>query len=393
MNRLFSLLLVLSTSLVAQTNIAVLEFDGKNVSSEEASALTDRLRIELFKTNRFSVIEREKMDTILKEQGFQMSGCASDACAVEIGQMIGVEQIVAGSVSRVGNVYSIAARIIGVEKGKILKIATFDYEGPIGDLLKFGMRDVALQLAGEKSPPVESGRSTTAETPQPQTPTVVPQYTPPVKPYTKTSVRKIRFGFLLGGNSSNIYGEIEKTDITENPISKSGSAYGIVALIKLTDFLYLRPELLLSQKGWIYKGYVDYWVYDYSTGQDLYYAYPGEITYDLDYITVPILIQLNLPLTEKLTFYFFGGGAGSRLTKASETIKIPNLPTEKNDIKSYIQSSESSLIVGGGVEINHHFLIDFRADIGLTPIFGSTDGPEELDIDNLVINMMLGFCF
>ncbi len=84
MNRLFSLLLVLSTSLVAQTNIAVLEFDGKNVSSEEASALTDRLRIELFKTNRFSVIEREKMDTILKEQGFQMSGCASDACAVEI---------------------------------------------------------------------------------------------------------------------------------------------------------------------------------------------------------------------------------------------------------------------------------------------------------------------
>lgn len=376
MNRLFSLLLVLSTSLVAQTNIAVLEFDGKNVSSEEASALTDRLRIELFKTNRFSVIEREKMDTILKEQGFQMSGCASDACAVEIGQMIGVEQIVAGSVSRVGNVYSIAARIIGVEKGKILKIATFDYEGPIGDLLKFGMREVALQLAGEKSPPVESGQSTTAETPQPQTPTVMPQYTPPVKPYTKTTIRKVRFGFLLGGNSSNIYGE----DV-ENPISKSGSAYGIVGLIKLTDFLYIRPELLLSQKGWIEKTYVDY------TGN-------VELTYDLDYITVPILIQLNLPLTEKLTFYFFGGGAGSGLTKANETIKNPDITTEKYDIKSDIQSSESSLIIGGGVEINHHFLIDFRADIGLTSIDGSTDDPDQaLDIKNLVINMMLGFCF
>ncbi|MCK4445562.1 MAG: hypothetical protein KAW56_00610 [Candidatus Marinimicrobia bacterium] len=137
-------------SLKAQTNIAVIEFSGKNISKDETSILTDRLIIELVNTNKFTVLEREKMDEILKEQGFQISGCTSNECVVEIGQLTGVEKVVAGSIGKVGDIYSISARIVSVETGKILATATYDYKGDIGNLLEKGMKIISLKLAGDK---------------------------------------------------------------------------------------------------------------------------------------------------------------------------------------------------------------------------------------------------
>ncbi len=129
------------------TVIAVLDFDGKGVTNVEASALSDRLRLELFNTKRYTVVERAMMEEILEEQGFQQSGCTTDECIVEVGRLIGVEQIAGGSISKVGSTYSISARIVSVETGKILKTATYDYRGEIDDLLVSGMRKIAVQLA------------------------------------------------------------------------------------------------------------------------------------------------------------------------------------------------------------------------------------------------------
>ena len=86
------------------------------------------------------------MDDILEEQKFQKSGCVSDECIVEIGKMIGVEQIVGGSISKVGRTYSVSSRIVSVETGKILKGATYDYKGEIDELLTNGMKMVAYEL-------------------------------------------------------------------------------------------------------------------------------------------------------------------------------------------------------------------------------------------------------
>ena len=56
--------------------------------------------------------------------------------------------MVAGSVSRVGIIYSVSSRMVNVETGEIIKTATYDHEGNIGELLKTGMRVVASKLAG-----------------------------------------------------------------------------------------------------------------------------------------------------------------------------------------------------------------------------------------------------
>ena len=37
------------------------------------------------------------MDEVINEQGLQQSGCVSNECAIEIGQLVGVEKIIGGS--------------------------------------------------------------------------------------------------------------------------------------------------------------------------------------------------------------------------------------------------------------------------------------------------------
>lgn len=132
-----------------QVPTAVIDFEGKGISQTEASALTDRLRTELFNVG-FQVMERGLMEEILTEQGFQQTGCTSDECVVEVGKIVGVSQMVGGSISKVGNIFSVSARIVDVETGKIIQMVTHDYQGEISGLLTNGMKQVASLLSGGK---------------------------------------------------------------------------------------------------------------------------------------------------------------------------------------------------------------------------------------------------
>src|SRR3989339_1060439 len=59
--------------------LAAMDFEARGISAFEALSLSDRFRSELISTNVFSVMERNQMDVILKEQGFQQSGACSEA--------------------------------------------------------------------------------------------------------------------------------------------------------------------------------------------------------------------------------------------------------------------------------------------------------------------------
>ena len=144
-----TLLLFIGLAFAQDITIAVLEFEGQGVSQSETRTLTDRFRDELFNTGAFIVLERGKMDEVLKEQGFQQTGCVTSECAVEIGNMLGVQQMVGGSIGKVGNIYTVSARIIDVETGKVLKSANYDHKGDIGQLLIIGMKDLSYDLTGK----------------------------------------------------------------------------------------------------------------------------------------------------------------------------------------------------------------------------------------------------
>lgn len=107
----------------AQDFVAVLDLDALGgVSKDEALIITNRLRANLLKTGKYRILERAKMGEILKEQGFQESGlCDTTACSVELGRLLAVNRILSGSVSKIGNTYTLSIRLLDVEKGTVIK--------------------------------------------------------------------------------------------------------------------------------------------------------------------------------------------------------------------------------------------------------------------------------
>jgi len=117
--------------------IAVLTLKNANdVSDGEAQIITDRLRIELFKTGNVEVMEREQMDVVLKEQGFQASGaCSDEGCMVEMGQLLGVQFMIAGSIGKLGSMFLLNCRSVNISTAKIVKVVSVDIDGEIEDVV------------------------------------------------------------------------------------------------------------------------------------------------------------------------------------------------------------------------------------------------------------------
>jgi len=127
--------------------IAVVEFAGIGLKDDEVLILTDRIRAELVGTGRFTVVERERMNEILSEQGFQQSElCATDDCVVEVGRLVGVDGIVSGTFGKIGETYTVTARLIDVETGEIVSRASEDCPCAVDDLLG-SMRRLSVLLA------------------------------------------------------------------------------------------------------------------------------------------------------------------------------------------------------------------------------------------------------
>jgi hypothetical protein len=140
--------------------IAVNTLEGRGITPDEAATLTDVLRTELLNTGKYKVMERTQMEAILKEQGFQQSGaCTDQQCMIEMGQLLGAELLVAGSVGKVGKAFSINVRVISIKTSEILSNVSQAYTGPIEDLLTSEMKKVVLKLTAEPAKVKQAGKA------------------------------------------------------------------------------------------------------------------------------------------------------------------------------------------------------------------------------------------
>ncbi|MBN1577964.1 MAG: cell wall synthesis protein CwsA [Chitinispirillaceae bacterium] len=130
-------------------SLAVNNLSAHGLTESEALTLSDVLRSRLMETKKFKVMERSEMEMILKEQSFQQGGaCNEEACMVEMGQLLGIEQLLAGSIGKVGKAFSINVRIISVQSGEIIYSVSHNYTGPIESLLTSEINVVAKKIAG-----------------------------------------------------------------------------------------------------------------------------------------------------------------------------------------------------------------------------------------------------
>lgn len=97
--------------------VAVLDLKAVGVSQNMAKTISGMLRTDLVNMGRFTVVERTQMDEILKEQGFQQTGCTDQECAVLLGRLMSANKMLIGEVSSLGKSIIMNIRIVDVEKG------------------------------------------------------------------------------------------------------------------------------------------------------------------------------------------------------------------------------------------------------------------------------------
>ncbi|MDY6968163.1 MAG: CsgG/HfaB family protein, partial [Spirochaetota bacterium] len=113
----FILLSVISVNAAEKIRVAVLDLKAVGIAEKVSGTVSNMIRIDLVNIGKFFVVERTQMDEILKEQGFQKTGCTDQECAVELGRMMSARKILLGEVSSLENSIIITVRIVDVEKG------------------------------------------------------------------------------------------------------------------------------------------------------------------------------------------------------------------------------------------------------------------------------------
>jgi TolB-like protein len=111
------LLIATETTPAEKMRIAIMDFQGKDVSTSIANTVSELIRTEMINTGRYIVIERAQMGEILKEQGLQQAGCTDISCAVEVGKILSAKKILIGNIMKLGKTLIINGRIVDVEKG------------------------------------------------------------------------------------------------------------------------------------------------------------------------------------------------------------------------------------------------------------------------------------
>ena len=177
--------------------VAILDFEGRGINQMEAATLTDRLMSEMVSTNAVIMVERNQMNEILQEQGLQQAGCTSSECAAEVGALLGVQNMVSGAFGKLGNTYTVDAKMFSVETGATIRSSSKTHKGDVDGLLVI-IEIVAWELVGLQAPAdllarVEGGDQ------------VVAAPAAPKKPMSKGAKRLMWTVLLLGGGLGGAY--------------------------------------------------------------------------------------------------------------------------------------------------------------------------------------------
>ena len=323
-----SLHLIKSDQLTAQDklSVAVLPLQGNGISLSETSVLTDELRSVMVQTGKYIVVERSSMESILKEQGFQMSGCTSAECAVEAGKLLGVNKMVTGSVGKLGELYNINLRLFDVGTGQIEKTEGQKHEGSVEELLDvihtLGMNltastvTVSSDQLSEK-PDMETGRETSG---------------PPALGN--------RFGLWFSWN-------LPRTSL----ISEGGKGFGAGLYYKahLIDRLFIQPEL------------------SYSTAEFEYYGPDDILQFEYFHITAILCYEITSNTINNFVLSINAGISMNSVLAAQEKYE-----GDVADLKSEIADNNFSLIFGVGLGIQLGKVIinlEPRYALGMSTIF------------------------
>ena len=212
------LIIVSSVHLLAQTDekplISVLDFRTSGISRAEVEVFVDFLSSHIIDTGKFRVIDRMQREALLREMEFSYDDCTDEGCQLEVGRLLAANQIVVGSVGRVGERYLLTIKLIDVETGEAIKTGSEKYT----DLNK--LIDDSERLAQEFATAAIPGEEAVAEK-APAAPKVRETPIREKKPAAAEGEGR------RGGSIEAIAGVVKWIPTADNPGSGEGDVYGI----------------------------------------------------------------------------------------------------------------------------------------------------------------------
>jgi hypothetical protein len=165
---LLAVLIIASVFAVAwaQPKVAVLDsIIPQNMDPSVISPATDRIIEKLVQSQRFTVLDRANIESVLKEREFQVSGMVSDQDAVTAGKYLGADFIVVSKISKVGDTNFMSGKMINVKTGVIVSTTSAQGEGKLA---------VVINLAGQVGEVLAGGTATPAPAPDANVVVVAP---------------------------------------------------------------------------------------------------------------------------------------------------------------------------------------------------------------------------
>jgi tetratricopeptide (TPR) repeat protein len=112
------------TPLLADKMFAVAEFtDASDKKTALTAYLTDLLIDRLSRSGKIHLVERSRLDTVMNELDFSMTGYIEERSEKLLGRLIGADGIVTGNVIDLGDTLDVKVRLIQTETGKIIATA------------------------------------------------------------------------------------------------------------------------------------------------------------------------------------------------------------------------------------------------------------------------------
>ncbi len=145
------------------TSIALFNLDAKGIDLELSELISDALLSELNNTNIFMAMERSKMQEVLDEQGFQESGaCDSSTCQVQMGELLGIDQMIVGSIGYYDGTYILNLRRLDISTGKIIATSSNSVSGKIDMVLNQLVPKTINEVCGLNTSPASYKLNTPA---------------------------------------------------------------------------------------------------------------------------------------------------------------------------------------------------------------------------------------
>lgn len=191
--------------------------------------------------------------------------------------------------------------------------------------------------------------------------------------FTSISLPQMQIGPKAGLNLATLTG-----DDVEDADSKTGFAGGLFFMYKISNMFAIQPEAYYSMKG--------------ATDKFDFEGVTIDVTYSLDYIEVPLLFKLLIPIeNSSLNPAIFAGPFVGFNTTAKVKAEAEGQSAEE-DMED-VKSTEFGLAFGGGLGFpvgTNELGFDVRYILGLSTI---DDSAAEADVKNNVINFNVYFGF